>query len=86
MAKDLLKDGCFDTVILTRIPYERMEDPSVVRPIFEQYTDVRIYTEESMEKAYEMAVSMKRDEDLIYMAGSLYFIGAVKDYLGDETL
>lgn len=81
MAKDLLKDDCFDTVILTRIPYERMEDPSVVRPVFEQYTNVRLYTEESMEKAYEMAVSMRRDEDLIYMAGSLYFIGALKEYL-----
>ena len=82
MAEDLVKDGCFGTVILTRIPYERMEDPSSIRPVFERYTDADIYTEESMEKACEMALSMKKDDDLIYMAGSLYFIGALKEFFG----
>lgn len=77
MAKDLTKDGCFHTIILTRIPYERMEDPSAIRPIFERYTNAMIYTEESMEKAFELALSMKKEDDLVYMAGSLYFIGSI---------
>ena len=81
MAEELLKEGDFRAVILTRIPYERMEDPAVIRPVFEQYTDVPVYTEESMEKAYEMALSMKTEEDIVYMAGSLYFIGSLKEYL-----
>ncbi len=81
MAEELLREGHFRKVILTRIPYERMEDPAVIRPVFEQYTDVPVYTEESMEKAYEMALSMKTEEDIVYMAGSLYFIGSLKEYL-----
>jgi folylpolyglutamate synthase/dihydropteroate synthase len=39
--------------------------------------------EESMEKAYEMALSMRRKE-AIYLAGSLYFVGSLKKYLKGE--
>ena len=84
MAEELLRDGYFRAVILTRIPYERMEDPAVIRPVFEQYTDIPVYTEESMEKAYKMALSMKTEEDIVYMAGSLYFIGSLKEYLAEK--
>lgn len=83
MAEELLKEGHFRSVILTRIPYERMEDPAVIRPVFEQYTDIPVYTEESMERAYEMALSMKTANDVVYMAGSLYFIGSLKEYLAE---
>ena len=61
-----------------------MEDPAVIRPVFEQYTDIPVYTEESMEKAYHMALSMKTEEDMVYMAGSLYFIGSLKEYLAKQ--
>ena len=84
MAEELLREGHFRGVILTRIPYERMEDPAVIRPIFEKYTDIPVYTEESMEKAYELALSMKTEEDVVYMAGSLYFIGSLKEYLAES--
>lgn len=83
MAEELLREGHFRDVILTRIPYERMEDPAVIRPVFEKYTDIPVYTEDSMEKAYERALSMKNTEDIIYMAGSLYFIGSLKEYLAE---
>jgi len=84
MAEELLREGHFRSVILTRIPYERMEDPAVIRPVFEKYTDIPVHTEESMEKAYQMALSMKTEEDVVYMAGSLYFIGALKEYLAES--
>ncbi len=84
MAEELLRDGYFRAVILTRIPYERMEDPAVIRPVFEQYTDIPVYTEESMEKAYKLALAMKTEEDIVYMAGSLYFIGSLKEYLAKK--
>lgn len=83
MARRLLTDDCFQAVILTRIPYERMEDPEAIRPVFSSYTDRPIYVEESMEKAYEMALSMRRKE-VIYLAGSLYFVGSLKKYLKGE--
>ena len=81
MAKELLRDGDFRAVILTRIPYERMEDPAAIRPVFEKYTDIPIDTEESMEKAYEKAVAMREEDEIVYMAGSLYFIGSLKEFL-----
>lgn len=81
MARDLMRENLFEQVILTRIPYERMEDPASVKPIFQQYTDKKIDTEESMERAYHRAVSMKKEKDLIYMVGSLYFVGAMKEFL-----
>lgn len=81
MARDLMRENLFEQVILTRIPYERMEDPVSVKPIFQQYTDKKIDTEESMERAYHRAVSMKKEKDLIYMVGSLYFVGAMKEFL-----
>lgn len=85
MAEELLREGHFRAVILTRIPYERMEDPAVIRPVFEQYTDKPVYTEESMEKAYELALSMKAEDEIVYMAGSLYFIGSLKEYLASMS-
>ena len=86
MARELLSGECFRAVILTRIPYERMEDPGAIRPVFEVAGGVPVYTEASMEKAYEMALSMKEKDELIYLAGSLYFVGSLKKYLkGDEV-
>lgn len=85
MAEELLKDDCFLAVILTRIPYERMEDPKRVEPVFRAYTKKPVYTEESMEKAYKFALSLRREEEMIYLAGSLYFVGSLEKYLkGDE--
>lgn len=84
MARDLMKDNLFQRIILTRIPYERMEDPDSIRPVFQRYTDAKIDTEESMERACEMALSGKKETDLVYMAGSLYFIGALKEFFSRE--
>lgn len=83
MAKELLTGDCFRAVILTRIPYERMEDPEKIRSVFEAYTKMPIMTEKSMEKAYEQALSMRETDELIYLAGSLYFIGSLEKYLKD---
>ena len=87
MAEELLRDNPFSRVILTRIPYERMEDPAVIRPVFEKYTDVLIDTEEEMEKAVEKAFSIQKKEKnvTVYMAGSLYFIGSLKEYLASRS-
>lgn len=85
MARELVSQDDFRLVILTRIPYERMEDPAKVKPVFCRYTKVPVETEVSMEKAYEYALSMQRPGEMIYLAGSLYFIGELKKYLkGDE--
>lgn len=85
MAEELLKDHCFRTIILTGIPYERIEDPIKVKPVFEAYTKAPVWTEQSMERAYQMALEMRRPGELIYFAGSLYFIGSLEQYLkGDE--
>ncbi|MDO4555792.1 MAG: folylpolyglutamate synthase/dihydrofolate synthase family protein [Lachnospiraceae bacterium] len=86
MAEELLSQQDFRTVILTTIPYERIEDPAKLRPVFEIYETASVYTEASMEKACEMAFSMKEKEDIVYFAGSLYFIGSLEQYLkGDEN-
>ena len=85
MARDILEDHCFRTIILTRIPYERIEDPETVKTVFEKAGARSVFTEPSMEKAYQMALEMKEEEDIVYLAGSLYFIGSLKNYLkGDE--
>lgn len=84
MARDLMKDNLFQRIILTRIPYERMENPDSIRPVFQRYTDAKIDTEESMERACEMALSEKKETDLVYMAGSLYFIGSLKEFFSRE--
>ena len=81
MARELVSQDDFRLVILTRIPYERMEDPAKVKPVFCRYTKVPVETEASMEKAYEYALSMQRPGEMIYLAGSLYFIGELKKYL-----
>lgn len=85
MAKELVREGDFYRIILTRIPYERMEDPTAIRPVFEKYTDIPVETEESMERAYERALAMRGEEQTVYLAGSLYFVGKLKEYLADRN-
>lgn len=86
MARTLLEKGDFHRIILTRIPYERMEDPYAIKPVFERYTIYPVEVEPEMETAYERAAAMREDEQVVYLVGSLYFVGSLKGYLQDKTL
>lgn len=81
MARELLRDDSFGAVVLAGLPCGRMEDPEKLKPLFQSYARVPVYTKKSMEEAYRLALSLRGEGGLVYVTGSLYFVGSFRKYL-----
>ncbi|MDO5649292.1 MAG: folylpolyglutamate synthase/dihydrofolate synthase family protein [Gallicola sp.] len=69
-----------DILILTRLEYERAQKPEKILGQYKNHS-VETFYEDSLEKAVNMALEKGEEGDLILCTGSLYLIGAVRDYL-----
>lgn len=66
-------------LILTKLEYERAQKPEKI--LKDYHADSEIYYEDSLEKAVDTALGKGGKNDLILCTGSLYLIGAVRDYI-----
>jgi len=73
------------TAIFTRPRYERAANPDslrhLARPFIQKY-----YVIPDVGSAIQQAITLADPEDLICIAGSLYFAGEVKEMFGEPTL
>lgn len=69
-----------EILILTRLEYKRAQRPEKILGKYKSHS-VEIFYEDSLEKAVNMALEKGEEGDLILCTGSLYLIGAVRDYL-----
>lgn len=74
-----LVDLC-DLLILTRLEYERAQSPEKILNNYKN-DNLKIYYRDSLQEAIELSFEEAEDEDLILCTGSLYLIGAVRDYI-----
>lgn len=85
MIEKLCIEGNFDQVIVTKVDNPRAASPSRLGEVFEKYTKVSVIAEDRVERAFLLGKEMKEAEDVLFCAGSLYFIGALKQ-LAEEIL
>jgi dihydrofolate synthase/folylpolyglutamate synthase len=75
MAKKLIP--CADHVILTKPASERALSPEAIVPVARQYLH-HIDVVENAYEAFEKALSIAAQDDLICVTGSLYLVGEIK--------
>lgn len=71
-----------ETVILTHPAYPRAADPETLRPLARPY-HTRVYVIQDPAAAIAQAKSLAEPNDLVCIAGSLYFAGEVKRLYGE---
>ncbi len=81
MIAALCKQGSFDHIVVTAVEGPRGADPKKIAELFEACGSVQVSLIERPLAAWEAVLGEKEEEDEVYCVGSLYFIGALKQYL-----
>ena len=84
MIKQIAGSDCFDGYILTQINNRRGLPVSNMQESFAKYTDKPVYVQEDNAKAFEFAKGLLSGDDILFCAGSLYLVGALKELMGEE--
>ena len=79
MSKKLCESGLFHELIATRMDNKRSLDINGLILAFAKYANVRVM--DSVEAGFEALMEKKETEDLIYVTGSLYLIGQLKQHI-----
>lgn len=82
--KDMIQRICdglhFENVYVTEIWGSRKQSSTELAKLFEKNGCEQVYVEPDCEKAFELAYAKKGD-GLLFVVGSLYLVGEIKDYL-----
>lgn len=81
MIKRLAKPGFFDVYYIAGLETSRGLSDQLIADLFSQYTDKKIRVHEDVSGALKEAFSEQKENDLIYVVGSLYLAGEVKHLL-----
>lgn len=86
MVRMLSESGLFQEVHVTKVAGSREVAISQIQGMFEQYTDCPVSYYEDIELALHNVLAHKGSGDRIYIAGSLYLVGSVREILqGQES-
>lgn len=72
----------FDRFLVVHMPQERCVEIEKLKEIFGQYQDIDVSFAQGIREALEESVFKKEEDEYIYIAGSLYLVGFVKEALG----
>lgn len=79
MIQILMKEELFSYIAVTQIEGERGTQSETLKEVFRKYTNKTIHTFESMEEAYQSCLREQEGEAKLYIVGSLYLVGMVKE-------
>lgn len=86
MVRMLSTSGLFGRIHVTRVAGAREVTIPQIRGMFEQYTECPVLYYEDIETALDNVLAHKRSGNRIYIAGSLYLVGSVREILqGQES-
>lgn len=83
MAKALAGSMLFDKIVLAPLNSERRTPPETLKKIFSGYGS-RCVVCDSAADAFHSLLAGKRDKERIYVAGSLYLAGEIKELVRDD--
>lgn len=83
MIETICKGINLAAVVVTEIRGERIVPAEELAGIFRKYTDVPVIAKEEIRDAFEEALARKED-GLLFCAGSLYLVGELKDILSSR--
>lgn len=79
MIRAICQSEAFDEYVVCTVENEKRAMPAVhFVEIFKQYTTKQVHLEATAKGALEKAFSLKKDNERLFIAGSLYLVGEVK--------
>ncbi len=81
MAEELVGSGLFDRVAAARMQTGRALSPEALKRLFEQYPVYGCQVYDSVSEAFHELVHSRRQNERVYIAGSLYLAGEIKELL-----
>ena len=78
MIEQIAESALFDEAIVTVLESDRSASLDKLKVIWRQYKQLPCTFFENAKEAFEHIISVKREEDIVYIAGSLYLIGQIK--------
>lgn len=83
MIKEICDSEAFDEYVVCTVEYTNRAMPAeVFLETFRKYTDKPVFQEETASAAFAKVMSLKKDGDRVFIAGSLYLVGEIKRITG----
>ncbi len=83
MIKEICDSEAFDEYVVCTVEYTNRAMPAeVFLETFRKYTDKPVFLEETAGAAFSKVMSLKKKEDRVFVAGSLYLVGEIKRIAG----
>ena len=84
MAKELAKSGLFGRIAVTGLRTERGTAPETVGQLFARYEPCNVKLYKNVKEAFEGLLSDRRPTERVYIAGSLYLAGEIKELVSHD--
>lgn len=81
MIQKIEQSGLFQQAAITTLASERSVSSDKLREIWRQYKEIDCSFHESAKEAYQHLALIKKAEDIIYIAGSLYLVGQMESLI-----
>ncbi len=81
MLRKLAGSGLFEEIALARLENYRGASIEVMEQSLKRISDVKIVCFERVQEALTAVLANKKEEERIYIVGSLYLVGEIKEYL-----
>ena len=81
MLRRLADSGLFEEIVLARLDNYRGASIEVMEQSLKRISDVNIVCFERVQEALTAVLANKKEEERIYIVGSLYLVGEIKEYL-----
>ena len=83
MVETICKTGKLSEVVVTEIHGDRIVPAQKLADIFQKYVDVPVTAISNIKEAFETALA-KKEDGLLFCAGSLYLVGEVKEVIEES--
>ena len=84
MAEKLVESGFFDRIALARIGDERALSEEKLGELFERFPGCAFVRYDNVEDAFYALLQEKEPEGRVYVTGSLYLVGEIKELLNND--
>lgn len=84
MTAELAASGLFDRIAIARLKTGRTSDPMALKEMFPPCCFPQVSVYESAEEAFRSLLSGRKDGERVYVAGSLYLAGEIKELISRD--
>lgn len=81
----IARSGLFQKIVITTTGGSRGTDPQEILAIVQKYHTGECSYYGSAEEAFDACIEGRKEEERLYIAGSLYLVGQIKAYIGRNS-